>query len=340
MRIWRGIVLACGVGVALLGCGGPKEQRGATGTGSAQQSLRGPVNVDGSSTVFPISQALAEEFMNENSGVQVTVAESGTGGGFKKFGRGEIDITGASRPIEPSEDETCKKNGVEYIELPIAFDGLTVVVNPRNDWATELTVAELKRIWEPGSKIDNWSQVRAGFPNKPLKLYGPGTDSGTFDYFCEAIAGGKGKSRSDYTASEDDNVLVQGVAGDEGALGYFGIAYYEENREKIRAVKIDGGNGPVEPSAETVRSGQYQPLSRPLFLYVNVKSLEKPQVRAYVEFCLSNAEKLVSQVGYVPLPAEAYKIAKRIVAEKRTGSRFMGETAKGLKIEDILAKER
>jgi len=340
MRIWQGIVLACGVGVALIGCGGPKKEGGAAGDGARKQTLEGAVSVDGSSTVFPISQALAEEFMNENHGVNVTVAESGTGGGFKKFGRGEIDISGASRPIEPSEDLTCKKNGVEYIELPIAFDGLTVVVNPKNDWAESLTVAELKKIWEPGSKINNWSQVRAGFPNKPLKLYGPGTDSGTFDYFCEAINGGKGKSRSDYTASEDDNVLVQGVAGDEGALGYFGIAYYEENKGKIRAVKIDGGEGPVEPSAETVRSGRYKPLSRPLFLYVNVKSLEKPQVKAYVDFCLANAEKLVSQVGYVPLPAQAYEIAKKIVAEKRTGSRFMGETAKGLKIEDILAKEK
>ncbi|MFN3683953.1 MAG: PstS family phosphate ABC transporter substrate-binding protein [Fimbriimonadaceae bacterium] len=340
MSIWRSVVVAGGIVVAAIGCGGPKEGAGSAADGSAGQELKGAVNVDGSSTVFPISQALAEEFMNVTPGVNVTVAESGTGGGFKKFGRGEIDITGASRPIEPSEDEVCKKNGVEYIELPIAFDGLTVVVNPKNNWADSLTVAELKRIWEPGSKIDNWSQVRAGFPDKPLKLYGPGTDSGTFDYFCEAITGGKGKSRSDYTASEDDNVLVQGVAGDEGALGYFGIAYYEENKDKIRALKIDGGDGPVEPSPETVRSGLYKPLSRPLFLYVNAKSLEKPQVKAFVDFCLDHAEKLVSQVGYVPLPAEAYGAGKKIVAEKRTGSRFMGETAKGLKIEDVLAKEK
>ncbi|MEJ5169421.1 MAG: PstS family phosphate ABC transporter substrate-binding protein [Fimbriimonadales bacterium] len=339
MRLWQCIAVASVAGAALIGCGGPAKEESAGGQQEGPE-LQGAVSVDGSSTVFPISQALAEEFINENGKVNVAVAESGTGGGFKKFGRGEIDITGASRPIEPSEDETCKKNGVEYVELPIAFDGLTVVVNPKNDWVTDLTVAELKKIWEPGSTINNWSQVRAGFPNKPLKLYGPGTDSGTFDYFCEAITGGKGKSRSDYTASEDDNVLVQGVAGDEGALGYFGIAYYEENKDKIRAVKIDGGEGPVEPNAETVRSGQYKPLSRPLFLYVNVKSLDKPQVKAFVDFALNHAEKLVSQVGYVPLPKEAYDLLKKVVADKRTGSRFMGETAKGLKIEDILAKEK
>ncbi|MCX7800800.1 MAG: PstS family phosphate ABC transporter substrate-binding protein [Fimbriimonadales bacterium] len=340
MKIRTGfLVLAA---LMAIGCGGPKEEAGggAASGGSEAGSLQGAVSIDGSSTVFPITQALAEEFMNENRGVNVTVAESGTGGGFKKFGRGEIDITGASRPIEPSEEELCKKNGVEYLEIPIAFDGLTVVVNPKNTWAESLTVAELKKIWEPASKVNNWSQVRAGFPNKPLKLYGPGTDSGTFDYFCEAINGGKGKSRSDYTASEDDNVLVQGVAGDEGALGYFGIAYFMENKDKIRAVKIDGGEGPVEPSPETIRSGKYQPLSRPLFLYVNAKSLDKPQVKAFLEYCMDHAETLVGQVGYVALPAEAYGIGKKIVAERRTGSRFLGETAKGMKIEDVLAREK
>ncbi len=302
----------------------------------------GTIAVDGSSTVYPITEAVAEEFQKQGDGSMVTVGIAGTGGGFKRFCKGETDISDASRPIKTKEIDQCFDAGIEYVELPIAFDGLAVVVNPKNDWAATLTTAELKKMWSPEAqgKITNWKQIRAGFPDKPLKLAGPGTDSGTFDYFTEAINGKQSASRGDYIASEDDNVLVQAVSGDTGALGYFGMSYLEENKDKLKAVGVDGGNGAVLPSAETVIAGTYQPLSRPLFIYVNKKSLSKPEVQAFVEYYIQNAAKLVKEVGYVPLPQEAYNYSVNKLKSQKIGSLFKGKGAVGFKISDLIAKEK
>jgi phosphate transport system substrate-binding protein len=272
------------------------------------------IEIDGSSTVYPITEAVAEEFQKLHHDVKVVVGISGTGGGFKRFGSGETDISDASRPIKSKEIEVCKQNNIEYIELPIAYDGLAVMVNPKNKWVDHLTTAELKTIWEPNAQkvITKWSQVRAGFPDKEIRLFGPGTDSGTFDYFTEAICHKSGASRGDFTASEDDNVLVQGIASDEAALGYFGLAYYEQNKDKLKIVPIDDGDdkngkGAITPSLETVRNGTYAPLSRPIFIYVKVKSLEKTEVKDFVEFYIKKAPGLSKEVGYIPLPDEIYK---------------------------------
>jgi phosphate transport system substrate-binding protein len=261
--------------------------------------------VDGSSTVFPISEVMAEEFMADNRGTQVTVGVSGTGGGFKKFCADELDITGASRPIKDSEIEACKAAGVEYMEVPIAFDALTVVIHPDNDWANEMTVEQLKKLWEPSAEgtITRWNQIDPSWPNQPISLFGPGTDSGTFDYFTEVIVGESTASRADFTASEDDNILVLGVARNVNALGYFGYAYYQENQDTLNAVAVNG----VLPSEATLLDGTYAPLSRPIFYYVKKSSLEgKPEVRAFVEFMLENGPDLVPETGYVPLPAQRY----------------------------------
>ncbi len=262
------------------------------------------IKADGSSTVFPITEAVAEEFGKVSSD-KVMVGISGTGGGFKRFCRGETDISNASRPIKASEITACKESAIEYIELEIAYDGLAVVINPRNTWVDYLTVDELKTIWQPSAqgKITKWSQVRAGFPDQEIKLFGAGTDSGTFDYFTEVINGKTSASRGDYTASEDDNVLVEGVSSETAGLGYFGLAYYEQNMNKLKIVPIVGKSGnPVSPSIETVQDGSYSPLSRPLFIYVSKKSLaEKPSVQKFVEFYLANASELAKEVGYVPL---------------------------------------
>ena len=285
----------------LSACGGG-SQEGAAG------ELSGQVSIDGSSTVYPISEAIAEEFMIATEGnVRVTVGLSGTGGGFKRFCAGETDISNASRPIKASEVEACKAANVDFVEIPVASDGLTVAVNPGNNFVQCLTVAELKKIWEPGSTVERWSDVRAGFPNTEMKLYGPGTNSGTFDYFTEAINGKEDASRADYTASEDDNVLVQGVEGDPQALGYFGYAYYKENATKLKAVGIDNGQGCVLPSEETVRNTTYKPLSRPLMIYVRKAALERPEVAAFVRFYLENSAELVPQVGYVALEDSKYQ---------------------------------
>ncbi|WP_086688929.1 PstS family phosphate ABC transporter substrate-binding protein [Nostoc sp. T09] len=296
------------------------------------------IKVDGSSTVFPITEAAAEEFQKSQGGrVRVTVGISGTGGGFKKFCRGETDISDASRPILQKEIADCKANGVRYVELPIAYDALTVVVNPQNNWAKNLTVAELKKIWEPGAqgKVSNWSQVRSGFPNAPLKLFGPGTNSGTFDYFTEAVVGKTKSSRGDFTASEDDNVLVQGISRDKNALGYFGYAYYAENSKKLKAVSING----VLPSEATVKNGTYTPLSRPLFIYVSSKSIDKPEVKQFVQFYLRNAAKFSQEVRYVALPVSAYTTAQSHFNKKRFGSVFAGKEAVGLKINELLSRD-
>jgi len=301
------------------------------------------IQIDGSSTVFPITEAVSEEFQKAKKGaVKVTVGIAGTGGGFKKFCRGETDISDASRPILKQEMETCKQSGVQYIELPIAYDALTVMVNPKNDWVKALTVPDLKKMWEPAAqgKVTTWNQVRSEWPNSPLKLFGPGADSGTFDYFTEAIVGKAKSSRGDFTASEDDNVLVQGIANDRNALGYFGFAYYIENQKKLKAAPIDAGKGPVLPSAKTVEDGSYQPLSRPIFIYVSKKSLDsRPEVREYVEFYLKNAPTLVKQVKYVALPQNAYTIGLEHVKKGKVGTVFGGEAEVAIKIDELLKRE-
>ncbi len=278
------------------------------------EPLKGAISIDGSSTVFPITEAVAEEFQKTNKDVRVTVGISGTGGGFKKFGAGEIDICDASRKIKSEEVANLKKNGIEYLEIAVAYDGITLVVNPKNSFVDKLTLEELKKIWKPESDVKTWKQVRAGFPDAPIKLFGPGTDSGTFDYFTEEVNGKAKMSRSDYTKSEDDNVLVTGVSGDQNSLGYFGFAYYKENQKKLRAVPIDNGKGAVTPSIDTIRNGKYAPLSREVYIYVTRKALKKPEVRAFVEYYLSNAEALVSQVGFIPLKTAEYKKGQTSVA--------------------------
>ncbi|HEY6366122.1 MAG TPA: PstS family phosphate ABC transporter substrate-binding protein [Candidatus Binatia bacterium] len=300
------------------------------------------IQIDGSSTVFPVTEAVAEEFQKAKKGkVKVTVGIAGTGGGFKKFCRGEIDISDASRPILKQEMEACKASGIEFFELPIAYDALTVIVNPKNEWVSALTIADLKKMWEPSAqgKVTSWNQVRSEWPNQPLKLFGPGADSGTFDYFTEAIVGKAKSSRGDFTASEDDNVLVQGVANDRNALGYFGFAYYVENQKKLKGVPIDGGKGPVAPSAKAVEDGTYQPLSRPIFIYVSKKSMDKPEVKEFVEFYLKNAPTLVKQVKYVALPQSAYTINAEHLKKGKIGTVFGGEAQVGVKIEDLMKRE-
>jgi phosphate transport system substrate-binding protein len=306
------------------------------------------VKVDGSSTVFPITEAVAEEFQKAEQGkVRVTVGISGTGGGFKKFCAGETDISDASRPIKESEVKLCGAKKIEYIELPVAYDGLAVMVNPKNNWVDSMTVKELKMIWEPAAqgKILKWNQVRPSWPDRPIRLYGPGTDSGTFDYFTEAINGKEKASRSDFTASEDDNILVQGIASDLGALGYFGVAYYENNKDKLKLVAVDdekdgNGKGPQRPTYENIVKGTYQPLARPIFIYVNAKAAERPEVQRFVKFYIKNGAKLSKEVGYVSLPKEAYDLAQGRFDKRMKGSVFGGHGSQvGVKIEDLLKKE-
>lgn len=299
------------------------------------------IAVDGSSTVYPITEAVAEEFGAAGNDAQVTVGISGTGGGFKRFCRGETDISDASRPIKNKEVDMCFDNGIDYIELPVAYDGLAVVINKENNWASTLTVKELSVMWAPEAqgKVTNWNQIRASFPDAPIKLVGPGTDSGTYDYFTEAINGKSGASRGDYVASEDDNVLVQAVATDKNGLGYFGLAYFEENADKLQLVSVDNGKGGVQPSMETVMDGTYNPLSRPLFIYVSKKAAERPEIQAFIEFYLKHAATLTKEVGYIPLPQEAYDLALQRFQARKTGSVFK-KAPIGAKVQDLLAKER
>ncbi len=269
---------------------------------NGQNGLSGTIEIDGSSTVGPISEAVAEEFSKVHPDVQANVSISGTGGGFKRFTVGETDISNASRPIKESEAEQAQANGIEYIELTVALDGLAVMVSRENTFVDCLTVEELNKIWEPGSEVNNWNQVRSGFPDEPIRLYGPDTDSGTFDYFTDEINGEEGVSRDDYTASADDNVLVQGISGDTNALGYFGYAYYAQNADKMKVIGVDGGNGCVAPSDETVASGAYAPLSRPVFIYVNAENLKNsPELQAFIDYYLENTGELAAQVGYTAL---------------------------------------
>ncbi len=312
---------------------------------SKRKAAGGTVKIDGSSTVFLISAAVAESY-KKSAGGDAAVGASGTGGGFKKFCRGELDIAGASRPIKASEAEECKKSGVEYVELPVAYDGLAVVVNQKNTWVDHLTVDELKKIWAPEAQdsIKNWSQVRDGFPDKPLRLTGPGVDSGTYDYFTQAVVGKEHSSRGDFAQSEDDNTIVQGVAGDEGMLGYFGYAYYAENKDKLKLVPIEDGKaengaGPIAPSPETVVNGTYQPLSRPIFIYVSVKAAKNTHVDKFVTYYLDQAPALAARVGYVGLPAKVTDLAKERYKARKTGSVFSGGSMVGVTLESLLAAE-
>ncbi|SDL61394.1 phosphate ABC transporter substrate-binding protein, PhoT family [Salinimicrobium catena] len=298
----RKLLLITAVSLTVLSCGNNKKDKETSS-----------INIDGSSTVYPVTEAIAEEYRSEDPDVDVTIGVSGTGGGFKKFGRGETDISNASRPIKEDEKKIAEQNNIDFIELEVAYDGLAVVVNPENDWVDCFTVEQLKKIWEPGAQgtITHWNQINPEWPNEEIHLFGPGVASGTFDYFTEAIVGESGSSRGDYTASEDDNVLVQGVSGDKYGLGFFGLAYYEENEDKLRMVAVDGGEGCVEPSTQTVSDGSYAPLSRPLFVYVNSSSIQNnPKVVDFMNFYLNEAPSLLKDVGYVPLTPEEYKEQK------------------------------
>jgi phosphate transport system substrate-binding protein len=332
MKLWQKVfVPALVVGVVSVA---------APGLASAQASIK----IDGSSTVFPVAEAFAEEFQISKRGkVRVTVGMSGTGGGFKKFCRGETDMSNASRPISTEEMEACRKAGIKYLEIPVAFDALTVVINPKNDWVkgNSLTIADLKKMWEPAAqgRISQWKQIRSEWPAERLMLFGPGADSGTFDYFTEAVMGKAKSSRGDFTASEDDNTLVQGVVNNKSALGYFGFAYYLAHKDKLRAVAIDGGKGPVLPSIENVVNGTYSPLSRPMFIYVRDSSANRPEVREFVQFMLKQGSNLVSEVGYVPLPQNAYDLAWKHFESRKLGTVFGGHNQVGITIEQLLAME-
>ena len=293
------------LGIAILGmlasCGSKKA-------GKSDNALSGTIKIDGSSTVYPVSEAVAEEFRTEAPKVKVTVGVSGTGGGFKKFGRGETDISDASRPIKDKEATICKESGINYVELTVAYDGLAVIINPENKWVDKFTTEELKKLWEPAAegKIMKWSDIREGWPNENINLYGPDAASGTYDYFIEAIVGKGTGSRGDYSPSADDNVLVQGVATDKYALGFFGLAYFEENKDKLQLVAVDNGSGPVIPTQKTVAEKTYSPLSRPIFIYVNSTSIKRPEVVKFVEYYMTQAAELVSDVGYIALPSAEY----------------------------------
>jgi phosphate transport system substrate-binding protein len=338
---WR--YAAVGAAVLVTGaCGASQPETGE----SASAAPAAVIRVDGSSTVFPIAEAVAEEYQKV-SGARVTVGISGTGGGFQKFCRAETDVSDASRPISGAEIEACKTAGVDYIELPVAYDGLAVVVNPKNTWAASITVAELKTLWAPEAqgKITRWNQVRTSWPDREIHLFGAGVDSGTFDYFTEAIVGKAKASRGDFTSSEDDNVLVQGIGSDELSLGFIPLAYVEQNRSALKLLpvddgKADNGSGPITPSAETVRNGTYQPLSRPLFIYVGRKAADRPEVAKFVESFFTSAG-LMREVGYVELTPELYDLAKQHFSERKVGTAFgSGVTTVGVTLEDLLAREK
>jgi phosphate transport system substrate-binding protein len=343
------VLLPLALSLAMLGgcknkadnAAGPTKKNPDAAATSTSSGGTSDIKIDGSSTVFPISEAIAESFGKANAGKKVSVGTSGTGGGFKKFCKGEIDISDASRPILQKEIDECKAKGIDYLEIPIAYDALTVIVNPANTWAANMKVADLKKMWEPAAsaKVMKWKEVNPAFPDAKMALFGAGKSSGTFDYFTEAINGKAKESRTDYTATEDDNVTVKGVIGDKNALGYLGFAYYEANKTKLKAVGIDSGKGAVLPSIETVKNGTYTPLARPLFIYVSSKSLEKPGVKEFVDYYMTQVPKASAETKYIPLPEAAYAKINEKVKAKKLGTVFGGKEAIGLKIEEILAKE-
>ena len=327
MKIHLRLILMSAVLITTIACGGNSGSSDTGGQPSAPAAQ--VIAIDGSSTVFPVTEAVAEEFQKANPGAKVTVGLSGTGGGFQKFCRGETAISNASRPIMAAEIEACGKTGVNYIELPVAYDGMAIVVNPKNTFATSITVEELKKLWEPAAqgKVLRWNQVRANWPNQEVHLFGAGVDSGTFDYFTEVINGKAKVSRGDYTSSEDDNILVQGVSGDQYALGYMGLAYYEENKGKLKLVPVDDGNpangeGPVAPTPETVRNGTYRPLSRPIFIYANTAALARPEVDKFVKYYLEAGGPLIREVGYVPLTEAEQQLVVQRFTNKTQGTMF------------------
>jgi len=339
MRNFLAMSAVLALSVVALGCGGGARDEAGTAT---------LITIDGSSTVFPIAEAMAEEFGKANPDVRTpTVGISGTGGGFQKFCRSEADISNASRPIRPAEIDACRTAGVDYIELPIAYDGIAIVVNPANTWARAITVAELRTLWAPEAqgKVTRWNQVRTSWPNRDIRLFGAGVDSGTYDYFTEAIVGKEGASRGDFTSSEDDNVIVQGVASDELALGFLPLAYVEQNRSRLTIVPVDDGKaergaGPITPSAETVRDGTYQPLSRPLFIYVARKAADRPDVQQFVQMFFDRPE-LVREVGYIELTPQIYDLARTHFADRKVGTAFgEGGSQVGVTLEELLARER
>ena len=327
-KFWKHAALAVAT-VALAACGNSETQAPAGGSSSES------VQIDGSSTVFPLSEAVAEAFTtSQTGGARVTVGESGTGGGFRKFCRGETQVQGASRPISTEEMSACAEAGVTYVEVPIAFDGISVVVHPSSP-VTNITAAELRRMWEPAAErtITTWRQVTPSWPATPLQLFGPGTASGTFDYFTQAVTGTEGSSRTDYTPSEDDNVIVQGVSGNQGGVGYFGYAYYEQNQQRLKALSIDG----VAPNPETIAGGTY-PLARPIFVYFNAEALRRPQVRRFAAYYVANAGRLAQQVGYVALPDTAYATLTERVNTMQAGTAFGGHQEIGVNITEVLAR--
>lgn len=322
------------VGIAVLGCGKSTEGASSTGTGSGE-SASISIKIDGSSTVFPIISAAVEEFTKSNSGAKITVNNAGTGAGMTKFVANEIDICDASRPIEKEEIDKAAAANIEFVELPIAFDGLSIVVNPKNTFAKTLTVAELKKIWEPNSSVKTWADVRAGFPATPIKRYGPSTAHGTFEYFTEAIVGKKKQQTTDFQQCPDYNALVQGVANDEGAIGYVGYAYYVQNKDQIALVGVDAGKGAIAPSEATIADGTYSPLSRPLFIYVNKKALDNAGTKKFIDFLLNEGLEVVAAGGYIKLPEEDYAAVREHVQNKVAGSVFV-DAKPGAKISDLL----
>lgn len=342
MKAWFGIPFTLVVSVFALSACSSAPQTG-TQVDAANAQTVAEVRIDGSSTVFPITDAIAQKFRQANPDAKVTVAVSGTGGGFKLFCAGQTDINNASRPISTEEMEACRSAGISYVEIPIAFDALSVVVNPQNTWATSLTVEELAAIWDPSAEgiVTRWNQVRPTFPDRPLTLYGPGTDSGTYDYFTDVIIGEKMDSRRDYIASEDDDVLVRGIESDPNALGYFGYAYYKAEGNKLKAVAIDSGRGPVAPSEQAVQLSQYQPLARPLFIYVSAGAVRRnPMLRPFVEFYMNHAAQTVAEVGYIPLPARAYQIGLGHLYRGKVGTAYDGVPQPNLTIAEVMQKQR